>query len=61
MKELNDKQEMELTGLIGNFKTYEMEGKSREEKVPQKKKTLTFKSTLTISDEEEDDQNHASV
>ena len=32
-----------------------MERKSRVEKAPQKKKTLAFKSTPSISDEEEDD------
>ena len=56
LKELNDKEKMELIGLIRNLKTHEMEIKSREEKAPQKKKTLTFKSTHTISDDEIDDQ-----
>jgi len=41
---------------IGNLKTHEMKRKDREEKAPQKKKTLTFKSTLTIYGEEEDDE-----
>jgi len=54
LKELNEKREMELIGLIGNLKTYEMEWKAREEKAPQKKKVLTFKFTPTISNEEED-------
>ena len=44
-KELNDKEEMELIGLIGNLKIHEMERKAREEMTPQKKKTITFKST----------------
>ena len=59
MKELIDKKEMELIGLIGNLKTHEMERKIREEerRAPKKKKTLTFKSTPTISDDEDDDQN----
>jgi len=47
---------MELIRLIGNLKTHEMKRKAREEKAPQKKKTLTFKSTHTISDDEIDDQ-----
>jgi len=47
LKELNDKKEMELIGLIGNFKTHEMERKAREEMAPQKKKMLAFKSTPT--------------
>ena len=51
MKELNDKEEMELNGLIGNLKTHEMERKAEEEKVPQKKKTLSnplLPSPMTI-------------
>ena len=32
LKELNDKEKMEFIGLIGNFKTHEMERKSKEEK-----------------------------
>jgi len=47
---------MELIGLIGNLKTHKMEIKFREEKSPQKKKTLAFKSTPTIFDDEIDDQ-----
>jgi len=31
LKELNDKEEMELIGLIGNLKTHEMERKAKEE------------------------------
>ena len=54
LKELNDKDEMKLIGLIGNFKTHEMEKKAREEMAPQKKKTIAFKSTSAISDEEEE-------
>ena len=33
-----------------------MERKAREAKAPQKKKTLTFKSIPTISNDEDDDQ-----
>ena len=46
---------MELIGLIGNLKTHEMERKAREEMAPQKKKMLAFKSTPTISDEDDED------
>ena len=56
LKELNDKEGMELIGLIKNLKAHEMKRKAREEKAPQKKKTLAFKSTPTIFDEEDDDQ-----
>ena len=44
LKELNDKEEMELMGLIGNLKTHEMERKAREEMAPPKKKAIAFKS-----------------
>ena len=56
LKELNDKKEMELIGLIGNLKTHEMERKAREETTPQKKKTIAFKSTPTISDDDEEEE-----
>ena len=56
LKKLHDKEEMELISLVGNLKTHEMKRKVREEKVPQKKKTLALKSTPTISDDEDDDQ-----
>jgi len=55
LKEPNDKEEMELIGLIENLKTHEMKRKDRE-KAQWKKKILTFKSTATISDDKEDDQ-----
>ena len=50
---------MELIDLIGNLKTHEMKRKAREEKAPLKKKSLAFKSTPTIfdDDEEEDVEN----
>ena len=56
LKELNDKDEMELIGLIGNLKTYEMEKAAREEMTPQKKKTIAFKSIPAISDDEKEDE-----
>ena len=56
LKELNDKEEMELIGRIGNQKTHEMERKAREETL-QKKKTIAFKSTPTISDDDEEEEN----
>ena len=57
MKELNDKEEMELISLIGNLKTHEMERKAREEMAPQKKKVIVFKSTPTISDDDDEEEN----
>ena len=34
LKELNDKEEIELIDLIGNLKIHEMKKKAREEKAP---------------------------
>jgi len=45
LKELSDKEEMELIGLIGNLKTHEMERKAREEMALQKIKMIASKST----------------
>ena len=56
LKELNNKDEMELISLIGNLKTHEIEKKAREEATPQKKKSIASKSTSTIYDDEEDDE-----
>ena len=56
LKELNDKDEMELISLIGNFKTHEMKKKAREETTPQKKKSIAFKSSSTIFDDDEDEE-----
>ena len=47
---------MELIGLIGNLKTHEMERKTREEMAPSKKKTITFKSQSTYSDEDDEEE-----
>ena len=55
LKELNDKEEMELISLTSNLKTHEMERKAREEMAPQKKMMLAFKSAPTISDDEEEE------
>ena len=46
---------MELISLVCKFKTHEMERRAREEKSPQNKKILAFKSTLTISDKNDED------
>ena len=43
LKELNDKEKMELIGLTGNLKTHKMERKAREEMAPQKKKVIASK------------------
>jgi len=40
----NDKEKMELIGLIGNLKTHDMERKSREEMASLKKKELLSKA-----------------
>ena len=56
LKELNDKEKMELISLICNLKTHEIERKAREEKALQKKKMLAFKPTPTIFDEDDDQE-----
>ena len=56
LKELNDKEEMELRDHIENLKTHEMERKAREETEQQKKKMIAFKSTPTISDDDEEEE-----
>jgi len=53
LKELNDKKEIKLVGLIANLIIHEMKRKVREEKSPQKKKILSFKFTPSIFDEED--------
>ena len=45
---------MELIDLTRNLKTHEMERKAREEMVPQNRKVIAFKFTLTISDDDEE-------
>jgi len=57
LKELSDKEEMELIGLIGNLKTHKMERKAREEMAPKKKKMIAFKSTPIISDDDDEEEN----
>jgi len=54
LKELNDKKEMELIGLIG-LRTYDMERMAREKMAPQKKKMIAFKFTPSDGDDEEED------
>ena len=56
LKELNDKEEMELISFIGNPKTHEMKRKVREEMAPKKKKMLAFKFTPTGSDDDEEEE-----
>jgi len=40
LKELNDMEEMDFSGFIGNLKAHEMEMKVREARETQKKKVL---------------------
>ena len=47
---------MALIDLIGNLKTHEIERNAREEMEPQKKKMIAFKSTPTISDEDDEEK-----
>ena len=62
LNELNDKEEMELIGLIGNLKTHEMERKAREDMAPSKKKTIAFKSqSYSDEDNEKEDDEELSL
>ena len=54
---MNDKEEIDFMGLIGNLKTHEIERKVREDKLLPKKKNVAFKSILILSDDNEDIDN----
>jgi len=58
---LNDKEEIDFMGLIGNLKTHEMERKVIKDKVVPKKKIVAFKSTLIRSDDNEVIDNEENV
>ena len=49
LKELNDREEMDFSGFIGNFKTHEIEMKVREDREPLKKRSIAFKGTPSIT------------
>ena len=53
LKELNDREEMDFSGFIGNLKTHEMEMKVREERETPKKKAIAFKVTPSTINEED--------
>jgi len=53
LKELNDREEMDFSGLIGNLKTHEMEIKTWEEREPPKKKSIAFRASPSIMEEED--------
>ena len=53
LEELNDREEMDFSGFIGNLKTYEMKMKVREEKEASKKKAVAFKATPYSFNEDE--------
>ena len=56
MKELNDKEEMELIGLIRNLKTHEMKRIARDEMAPPKKKAIAFKISSTYTNEDDEEE-----
>ena len=45
LKELNDEEEMNLTGFMCNVKIHEIEMKARDECEPQKKINVAFKTS----------------
>jgi len=53
LKELNDREEMDFSGFIGNLKTHEMKMKVGEERETPKKKVIAFKATPSTIDEED--------
>ena len=57
-KELNDREEMDISGFISNLKTHEMEMNVREEKEAPKKKAIAFKATSSSFDEDESSEDY---
>ena len=53
MKELNDRKEMDFSGFIGNLKTREMEMNVQEEREPPKKKSIAFRVSPSMPEEED--------
>ena len=47
LKELNDREKMDFSDFIINLKIHEMEMKVQEEREPPKKKTITFRASLS--------------
>jgi len=53
LKELNDREEMKFSDFIENLKTHEIEMKVCEGREPPKKKSITFKATPSITEDDE--------
>jgi len=53
LKKLNDREEIDFSEFIGNLKTHKMKMKVRERREPTKKKSITFKATPSIEDQED--------
>ena len=53
LKKLNDREEMDFSGFIGNLKTHEMKMKVREQRETTKKKAIAFKAIPATIDEED--------
>ena len=53
LKELNDREEMDFSRFIENLKTYEMEMKVREDREPPKKKSIVFRVSPSIPEDED--------
>jgi len=56
LKELNHREEIDFSGFIGNLKTHEMEMKVRKGREPTKKKSIAFKVTFSIVEEESSEE-----
>jgi len=57
LKELDDREKMDFSGFIKNLKTHEMEMKVREEREPSKKKSIAFRASPSLPEEDSMDEN----
>jgi len=53
LRELNDREEIDFSGFIGNFKTHEMKMKVREERELLKRNSIAFRASPYILKEED--------
>ena len=53
LKELNDREKMDFSRFIENLKSHEMKIKVREEREPPKKKSIAFRASPSISEEDD--------
>ena len=61
LKELNDREEIDFFGFIRNLKTHEMEMKVREEKKPLKKKSIAFRASPSMLEDENEEEDFVTL